>query len=315
MDRYGEGRAVTWLSVALNIVLGLTKVVVGYLGQSRALLADGLHSLTDLASDAAVLFGMSVATRPADAEHPYGHHKAASLVTLFIAVSLLAFCGLLIADSVQVLRVGEPAVPHWPTLVVALASIGVKEFLFRRTRRIGLETNSQMLIANAWHHRTDSLSSVLAALGIGAALVFGSAWAIVDTLVALLLGAYLGREGLRLLRGAVDDLMDAAPGHAVVDDLREHILEDPDALAYHDFRARRVGDLIEVDFHLLVPPALNVAEAHEIAKRVKQGILARHPEVLNVLVHVEPGLPEHDRPRGVAGGAIQPPERDRGRSG
>jgi cation diffusion facilitator family transporter len=306
MDRYESGRAVTWLSVVLNIVLGLAKVTAGYLGQSRALLADGLHSLTDLASDAAVLFGMNVAARPADADHPYGHHKAASLVTLFIAISLLAFCGLVIADGVQVLRSGEPAIPHWPTLAVALSSIAVKEFLFRRTRRVGLQLNSQMLIANAWHHRTDSLSSVLAAIGIAVAIVFGSTWAFIDTLVAVLLGFYLGREGLHLLRGAVDNLMDASPGRAVIDDLREHILEDPAALAYHDFRARRVGDMIEVDFHLLVPPELDVAGAHQVAKRVKNVILSRHPEVLNVLVHVEPGLPEHDRTRGIAGGAVKP---------
>ncbi len=304
MDPYEGGRAVTWLSVGLNILLGLTKAAVGYFGQSRALLADGLHSLTDLASDAAVLFGMTMAARPADAGHPYGHHKAANLVTLFIASSLLLFCVLLIADSVRALRIGDPAIPHWPTLAVALASIAVKEFLFQRTRRVGVRLNSQMLIANAWHHRTDSLSSLLAAAGIGAAILFGSTWAFLDTLIAVLIGAYLGREGVRLIRQAIDDLMDAAPGRAVIDDLREHVLEEPAALAYHDFRARRVGDMIAVDFHLLVPPTLNVTEAHEVAQRVKRRIRSRHPEVVNVLVHVEPGLPEHHRTRGVAGGAI-----------
>jgi cation diffusion facilitator family transporter len=305
MDRYESGRSVTWLSVALNVALGSTKVVVGYLGSSRALLADGLHSLTDLASDAAVLFAMGLASRPADEDHPYGHHKAANLVTLFIAASLLFFCTILIADSVRALRIGEPPVPGWPTLAVAILSIGVKEFLFRRTRRVGQQIGSQMLIANAWHHRTDSFSSLLAAGGIAAAMVLGSTWAILDTIVAVLLGAYLGREGLRLARRAVDDLMDASPGSAVIDDLREHILEHPEALAYHDFRARKVGDLIEVDFHLLVAPELSVAEAHEVAARVKRGIFDRHPEVLNVLVHVEPGLPEHHRERGVAGGTLR----------
>ncbi len=305
MDRYGSGRNVTWLSVAINVALGSTKLAVGYAGNSRALVADGLHSLTDLASDAAVLFAMGLAERPADDSHPYGHHKAANLVTLFIAASLLLFCGLLIADSVRALRIGEPPVPAWPTLVVAVVSIGVKEFLFRRTRRVGQEVGSQMLIANAWHHRTDSFSSLLAAGGIAAAMVLGSTWAILDTIVAVLLGAYLGREGLRLARQAVDDLMDASPGDAVIDDLREHILEHPEALAYHDFRARKVGDMIEVDFHLLVAPALSVGEAHEVAARVKRDIFDRHPEVLNVLVHVEPGLPEHHRARGVAGGTIR----------
>jgi cation diffusion facilitator family transporter len=300
MHRYDDGRAVTWLSVGLNVGLGLSKVVAGHLGQSRALLADGLHSLTDLASDAAVLFGMHVASRPPDEDHPYGHHKAASLVTLFIAGSLLAFCALLMVDSARALRAGEPAVPHWPTLLIALGSIGVKEFLFRRTRAVALRLDSQMLLANAWHHRSDSVSSFMAALGIGAAMFLGSGWAVLDTLVAVLLVAWLGREGVRLLRQAVAELMDAAPGDTVIDDLREHIFEEPAALAYHDFRARKVGDMIEVDFHLLVPPSLSVAEAHQVAKRVKDRIRSRHPEVFNVLVHVEPGLPEHHRDRGVA---------------
>jgi cation diffusion facilitator family transporter len=308
MNRYDDGRRVTWLSVALNVALGSTKCLVGFVAGSRALVADGLHSLTDLASDAAVLFAMRVAARPADEDHPYGHHKAANLVTLFIAASLLLFCALLIVDSVRALRAGEPPVPRWPALAVALLSIGVKEFLYRRTRHVGVRTGSQMLIANAWHHRTDSFSSLLAAAGIGGAMLFGSSWAILDTVVAVLLGAFLGREGARLARRAVDDLMDASPGEAVIDDLREHILEHPGALAYHDFRARKVGDMIEVDFHLLVVPELSVGDAHQVAARVKRGLLERHPEVLNVLVHVEPGLPEHHRARGVAGGSIPPGE-------
>lgn len=303
--RSHPGRTVTWLSVAVNVGLGLTKVAAGHFGQSRALLADGLHSLTDLASDAAVLFGMSVAARPADEDHPFGHHKAASLVALFIAGSLIVFCALLIYDTVRVLGVGEPAVPHWPTLAIALGSIGVKELLFRRTRLIGERTGSQMLIANAWHHRTDSFTSLAAAVGIGSAMLFGPAWAFLDSLVGLVLGVYLAREGLRLLRRAINELMDAAPGQSVIDDLREHILEHPGAVAYHDFRARRVGDLIDVDFHLLVPPALSVGEAHEVAHRVKASILERHPEVLNVLIHVEPALPAHHRDSGVAGGEIR----------
>jgi cation diffusion facilitator family transporter len=309
-DRYASGRAVTWLSVWVNIGLGLTKCVIGYLGSSRALLADGLHSLSDLTSDAAVLFGMTVAVRPPDRDHPFGHHKAASLVTLFIATSLLVLSVLLVVDSLRAVRLQESAVPQWPTLAVALASVAVKEFLYRRTRRIGREVGSQMLVANAWHHRTDSFSSVLAAVGIGSALAFGSTWAFLDALVAVGLGGYLGVEGVRLLRRAIDDLMDAAPHQSVIDDLREHILSLPDAVAYHDFRARKVGDVLEVDFHLLVPPELSICEAHDVARQVKTELLRRHPEVVHVLVHVEPALPEHHKERGIAGGALRRCEPD-----
>ena len=265
--------------------------------------------MTDLASDAAVLFGMKIAALPADAEHPYGHHKAASLVTLFIAASLLIFCALLIVDSLRALHARETVVPHWPTLVIALASVLVKEYLFRRTRRIGRRIKSQMLLANAWHHRTDSLSSLLATVGIATAILLGEGWAFLDTLIGLLLGGYLGLEGWKLLQQAINDLMDTTPGEAVIDDLREHILTTPGAVAYHDFRARRVGDMIEVDFHLLVPPMLSILDAHEVARQVKQAILDRHPEVIHVLVHVEPALPEHSRaPESQSAQSEEPPE-------
>jgi cation diffusion facilitator family transporter len=313
MDRYASGRRVTWLGIGLNSVLGVTKVGVGIVGNSRGLVADGFHSLTDLASDAAVLFAMSVAQRPPDRNHPYGHHRIASIVTLLIAISLVLLCGGLIVESLKTLQAGRAVVPTSWTLAVALASIGVKEVLFRITLRAAQASDSRLLLVNAWHHRTDGITSLAAAAGIAAAMALGPEWALVDTVVGVLLGAVLGVEGIRLLRRAVDDLMDAAPSDALVDDLREHILAVPGALSYHDFRARRLGDMVEIDFHLLVSPELNIRAAHEVATEVKRELLARHPEVLRVLIHLEPGLPEHHRDRGIADGLLpdEPPTQNR----
>lgn len=304
MDRNNAGRRVTWLGLWINVGLGAAKITVGMTAQSRALFADGLHSLTDLVSDAAVLFGMAVAARPPDHNHPYGHRKAQSLVTLFLATALLVFCGLLALDSLRALQAGSTSAPGILALVVALGSLVIKEILFRRTLRIARAEGSDLLRANAWHHRTDSMSSLVAAVGIGSALALGPEWAVLDTVTGLGLAAYLAVEALRLLRPAIDDLMDTAPAGPIVDDLREHILPMPGAVAYHDFRARRVGEQIEVDFHLLVPPRLSVAEAHVVAHQVKDEILRLHPEVVDVLVHVEPALPKHHRNRGVADGAM-----------
>jgi cation diffusion facilitator family transporter len=308
MDANARGRSVTWLSIWANIGLGLTKVLVGWWGHSRALMADGLHSLTDLASDGAVLAGLAISARPPDDNHPYGHQKAASLATLVIAGSLLLFCVLIMLSALQSLQSGSARVPHLPTLGVALMSIGVKELLFRQTRAVGEATGSRMLLANAWHHRTDSATSVVAAAGIAAVLVLGEDWAFLDAVAGILLAGWIGIEGLRILRSAVDELMDSAPERALLDDLREHILPIEGALAYHDFRARRVGPRVDVDFHLLVDPELSITAAHAVAHRVKEEMLRRHPEILDVLIHVEPGLPAHDRKRGVADGSV--PEED-----
>lgn len=296
------GRRVTWLSIGMNTALGLTKIGVGVVGHSRALVADGFHSLTDLASDAAVLFAISMSARPPDRNHPYGHHRVASLVTLLIAVSLVLLCGGLILESLRTLQGGRAVVPSVWAFGVALFSIGVKEFLFRVTLRAAEREGSRLLLANAWHHRTDGFTSFAAAAGIGAAMVLGPEWALVDTVVGVLLGAILGLEGIRMLRQAVDDLMDAAPSEALVDDLREHILSVPGALSYHDFRARRLGDRVEVDVHLVVTPELSLTAAHDVARAVKHELLSQHPEVLRVLIHLEPGLPEHHRDRGIADG-------------
>lgn len=295
-----HARRVTWLSVGANISMGLLKCGVGLWAQSRALVADGLHSLADLVSDVAVLLGLHVASRPPDENHPYGHQKVATFVTMFIAILLLGFCLALLLDSVRAILGERSTVPRWPALVVALLSLAVKEWLFWRTRRVARETRSSMLLANAWHHRTDSITSIFAAAGIGASILLGEGWAFLDAVVGVLLGGYIAIEGVKLLMNAIKDLMDTAPEQSVIDDLREHILAVDGAVGYHDFRARRVGDMIEVDLHLLVSPEISVKAGHDIASKVKHEIVRRHPEVLNVLIHIEPDTPEHQHERGVA---------------
>jgi cation diffusion facilitator family transporter len=297
---YAAARRVTWMSIGANVGIGVIKCLVGYWGHSRALVADGIHSLTDLGSDVAVLVGIRMATTPPDAEHPYGHHKATSLVTLLIGAGILLFCALVLVDSTRALLAGTTVVPHWPTLATALLSLLAKEVLFHRTRRVAMESHSTMVLANAWHHRTDSLTSVIAAVGIAVVLLLGPPWSFLDAVIGIAMAGYLATSGAQLGWRAVNDLMDSAPEETVINDLREHVLEVPGANGYHEFRARRVGDMIEADLHLLVPPELSVEEAHQVARRVKHAIQQAHPEVLNVLIHIEPDLPEHRQERGVA---------------
>ncbi len=300
MEKKQEGLRVTWLSIWMNILLGVLKCAVGLGAHSTALLADGLHSLVDLSTDLAALIGLKMAAKPRDDNHPYGHHRFASLSSLFIGLALMIFCVWLIIGSVQQLLAENSTDPTWPALAAAAVSLVLKEWLYVRTRRIARQEKSRLLLANALHHRTDSLSSALVFIALLAILLGGPQLAFVDKLVGIMLGAWLGLEALKIIITTSNDLLDTAPDREVINDIREHILPVPGAVAYHQFRARRVGDMLDVDLHLQVDGALSVDEGHEIARRVRENILQRHEEVLDVLIHVEPASAEHLRRDGVS---------------
>ncbi len=290
---------ITWISLWLNIVLGILKCLVGWWVNSKALLADGLHSLVDLSTDVAAILGLKFAAKPLDENHPYGHHKFSSLASLFISGVLLLFCLGLVYGSTLGLLNPTPVNPGWPAVLVAIASLIIKEWLFQRTRTIARAERSELVMINAWHHRTDSISSLLVLVALVAVLLGGEHWYFLDKAVGLLLGIWLGTEAAKMFLRACNDLLDAAPDEVIVNDLREHVLPVPGTMAYHQFRVRRIGDMMTVDLHLQVNPQLSVAEGHAIARQVKDSILTKHPEVLDVLVHVEPGDDMHIKHEGV----------------
>jgi cation diffusion facilitator family transporter len=299
MSFRNENLSVTLWGLVLNVLLGLMKCIAGILFHSRALIADGLHSFLDLSTDCAVLYGLKMASKPKDADHPYGHHKFASLANLFIALILSFFCLLLIFSGILSLQSPVSQIPGWPAFWVALISLLVKEVLFFWTLKVARKHHSRLLLVNAWHHRLDSISSLVVVLVIPAVHLLGEDWVSLDSIASIVLGSFLLVEGLKLLIRACKDLLDTAPESAIINDLREHILPTPGAMAYHNFRARRVGDMIEVDLHLQVDPGLAVEKGHDIAKQVRNNILRRHPEVVDVLIHIEPATDPHLKAQGV----------------
>lgn len=301
---YREGLAVTRLSLMVNVSMAVIKMTVGLWARSQALVADGLHSFADLASDIAALLGLSIAAKPSDEEHPYGHHKFASMASLFVAVLLLGFCGLLIWQSAHSLLEHATEVPGLAALWVALVAMVVKEGFYRYASREAKRLKLRVLMANAFDHRADALASLLAVVAILAAHWGGESWAFLDKAAGLALGGYLAAFGVKILWQSCADLLDTAPAREMLDDLREHILAVPGSVAYHNFRARRVGDLYEVDLHLQVDPQITVEAGHEIARQVKKAILEKHPEVVEVLVHLEPASPAHLKDSGVHGSKI-----------
>jgi len=300
MPKRSTATQITWIGLLLNLLLGCIKVAGGWMLQSKALLADGAHSLLDLLTDIAVLVGLSLASKPEDANHLYGHHKFASFAKLFVGGMLLLFSiGLVFAASWD-FRSGVSAPIAGPAVLLALISLVLKEVLFWWTRGVARRLKSDLLMANAWHHRMDSLSSLGVALALIGVWLGGENWAFLDNAVTLVLGGYLIFESTKIFLRACADLLDAAPEREIIEDLREHILPTPGALAYHDFRVRRVGDLYEVDLHLQVDPEISVDAGHAVARAVKQRMCEKHPEVVKVLVHVEPANREHIMNRGLS---------------
>lgn len=301
---YHAGLTVMRRSLAVNVALVVVKLAVGLWASSQALVADGLHSLADLAGDIAALLGLSIAAKPSDDQHPYGHHKFASMASLFVAVLLLVFCGLLLWTSAHNLMLHATEVPGIAALWVALAAMVAKELFYQYSIRQARVLKLRVLAASAFDHRADALASLLAVAAIGAARLGGASWAFLDKAAGLVLGGYLAAFGIKIFWQSCADLLDTAPEPAMLDDLREHILAVPGAIAYHKFRARRVGDLYEVDLHLQVDPQETVEAGHEIARQVKKAILEKHPEVVEVLVHLEPASPAHLKGDGIHGRKI-----------
>lgn len=299
--RADEGVRTTLLSVAVNVVLAVAKFAVGLVANSAALVADGIHSLVDLVSDIAALVGLRFADLPKDEDHPYGHHRINTVATLVISCLVLAFCVGLGWHSAAALIAGAVTeVPGVAAAWVAAAALVIKEGFYRHARRQAERLGSRLLLANATDHRADAIASLLALVAVLSAQI-DPALAALDQVVGLALAGWLGAEGLRLLKGAVDDLLDKSPAETVLRDLSEHILAVPGVRGFHAFRARRLGDRLEVDFHLQVGPACTVGEGHAIAGKVKADILATHPEVVSVLVHVEPDEAHHQDARGHSG--------------
>ena len=285
---------VTWLGLVVNALLSLGKILTGLLFGSQAIFADGLHSSSDLVTDVAVLAGLRVSDKPADPEHPYGHRRVSTLVAMFVGAMLLAAAGWIAYSAIESLHhpIDRDVDPTWP-LAMAVLSIPAKEILYQLTRRVGRAVGDASLVANAWHHRTDAFSSVAAAAGLAAVLVGGARWAFLDGVTAIVLAAFLSVVAVRILRDASGELIDRAPAPGSQEAIRAAVLQTPGVRSYHALRARQSGGKIAADIHVQVDADLTVWEGHEIATQVRSEIRNADPDVIEVIVHIEPYDPDH----------------------
>jgi cation diffusion facilitator family transporter len=277
----------TFLGLALNVALTAAKFAAGFIGHSHALMADAVESLADIFSSLIVWRGVVVAAEPADEDHPYGHGKAEPLAAAVVSVMLLLAAAWIVLTAVR--EIWQPhQSPAAFTLLVLFGVVALKEGLYRFVHRESASIHSSALQADALHHRSDALTSLAAAVGISVSLIGGKGYEAADDVAAVAAAMVIAWNGYRVLRPALNDLMDQAPNRALVDRIRHTAETVPGVHRVEKCKARKMGHLYLVDTHVEVDPLITVQRGHEISHEVKDQIRAQIPRVGDVLVHIEP---------------------------
>jgi len=284
--RYQEARRVTLVGSVVDLLLGVTKIAAGYIGSSQALIADGVHSLSDLATDGVVLFAMKHGSREADEDHPYGHARIETLATIVLGMALVGVAAGIAWDAI--LRVRHPELlmhPGWLALTVALISVLAKEGIYHYTLRVANRLGSDLLRANAWHSRSDAISSVIVAVGVVGAM---AGLDYLDAVAAIGVAIMVAKIGGELAWNSARELVDSAMDPEQVARIRDAIQSVHGVTSLHMLRTRCMGGKGLVDVHLQVNPRLSVSEGHRISDRVRNEIMQQVDQVTDVMVHIDP---------------------------
>lgn len=291
-ERTLSASRVTWIGSLVNLVLTAFKLMAGFFGHSSAMIADGIHSFSDFATDIVVLISFKIAGKPADQDHAYGHGKYETLAAALIGGTLLLVgAGIFREGAVKIWNStrGAPMVaPGGIAFVAAVISIVAKEWLYRYTIKEGKRIESSAVIANAWHHRSDAFSSIGTMCGIGGAILLGEKWYILDPLAAVVASLFIIKVALEISSGSIKELTEKSLGV----DIEEEILQMASSVEGvknpHNLRSRRIGSDIAVDLHIRVAPAMSVTEAHAMTTIIENKIRARFGNSSFICIHVEP---------------------------
>ncbi len=291
-ERLKQANKTTGTGAILNIVLSFIKIIAGIFGHSQAMIADGVHSLSDLGSDIVVIIGMCLASRPKDSLHNYGHGKFETLSALIIAVILsivgfgIAYSG--ITNAIGILQEDQILKPHIITFISAIISIIVKEGLFRYTIIKGRKINSSALIANAYHHRSDAFSSLAVAIGIGGAILLGNKWIILDPIACLIVSIFIIKEAFHIGKISVSELLESSLPEKVQNKILQIAASIPEVDNPHNLKTRRIGNISVVDLHILVDSNITVENGHSIAHKVETAIKDKLGDNHIFSIHIEP---------------------------
>ncbi len=292
MDRQKETYRVTIAGSIINILLLAFKFAAGILGHSAAMIADAIHSLTDFVTDAIVLVFVRLGSKPTDHDHDYGHGKYETLASAIIGVSLLVV-GMMICYSgvtkTYHAMCGEPLQqPGFIALAAAVASVVLKEWAYRFTVRVGRRCHSEAVVANAWHHRSDALSSVGTTVGIGGAIILGEKWAVLDPLTAIVVSFFIMKAAWSVLSKAVDELTDGSLPKETEDEIEKIVNEDKDVSVVHNLCTRRIGNRIAIEMHVRMPGETSLYVAHRHATEIEQRLKQRFGADTHISIHLEP---------------------------
>ncbi len=282
-------KSITYLGMAVNIALSVVKVAIGLSAASLALVADGIHSLSDIATDVAVLLGLRLGSKEPDQSHPYGHGRAETFSAGLIALVLIVVGGAMIYYATLAIARDEMTTPRLGVLIAAVISIAAKEWLYKVTQKVAIQSHSPALYANAWHHRSDALSSVAVVLGY-ISLKFGFGHG--DQVAAIAVGLMIIWVGVRVIGDALRELTEAAVDPDTIEHIKNVINSDSSIRQWHQLRTRTVGREVFLDLHILVDPELKITAAHEITERLEKTLDKQITRPINITVHIEPDTPE-----------------------
>ena len=283
---------VTWIGFFVNLILSVGKLFAGLWGHSAAMVADAIHSASDFATDLVVLLFVRISSRPRDEDHDYGHGKYETLATLIIGLALAAVGVKLLWNgclSIRDFLHGRlPEQPGQIALWAALVSIVVKELLYRYTVRVGRRVDSPSVVANAWHHRSDALSSIGTLLGIGCAYFFGGVWRLADPVAAIIVALLILFVAGKLAKTGLDELLEKSLPHEEEAKILALIAADPAVSSPHNLRTRRVGQNISIEAHIRVDGGMTVADSHHLTVEIERRLREAYGEGTMVSIHVEP---------------------------
>ena len=283
---------VTFIGFAVNLLLAGIKLAAGILGRSGAMVADAVHSFSDMATDVVVIAFAKISAKPKDEGHDYGHGKYETLATIIISLALAAVGTGILVNSIGAIRVvvdgGLLPRPGTVALLAAAVSIIVKEILYRYTVREGRRVSSPSMIANAWHHRSDALSSLGTLAGIGCAYFLGDKWRIADPIAALVGAVFIFKIAFDLIRTGLDELLERSLPEDVEEEILRVVAANPEVREPHNLRTRRIGASIAVEVHVRVDGAMSVCRSHELTEDIERRLRARFGEGTMIAIHVEP---------------------------